>query len=193
MGTPEKTNLICEPAETDHRFILGHKGENNLLVIALNPNTASGNKHDSTTRNIERIANEHGYDGWVLFNLSPVRDPKPENLIEEADIGLQQENLNHFYKTLSDKSWNIKNVWLAWGNGVIKRIYLTDTAVKMLDYLNEMDLNYYCIKRTQQHHPYHSAQRVLNSFFKKGEKIEFENFPAQAYKELILKYDLKNL
>lgn len=187
----KEINLICEPKLAKHRFLLGKKGNKNLLVIALNPNTASSNKHDSTTRNIEKIAKDSGFDGWILFNLSPVRDPEPENLIKEADKKLQQSNLNHFCKIIEDESWNIKNVWLAWGNGVIKRNYLTDTAVKMLDYLKEMDINYYCINRTQQHHPYHSAQRVLNSFFEKGKKIKFEEFPAQAYKDLILKYSLE--
>jgi hypothetical protein len=69
------------------------------------------------------------------------------------------------------------------------RKYLTTAAIQMLDYLEGKKINYHCIKRTKHHHPYHSAQRVLNSFFKKDEKVEFESFPAQAYKELILKYN----
>jgi hypothetical protein len=186
---PENTtDLICIPESGGHRFVLGYKGENNLLVIALNPNTAAGNKHDSTTRNIERFAKEHDYDGWVLFNLSPVRDPNPKNLLDEHDEVLQQENFKQFCKVVDDKTWDINNVWLAWGNGVTGRKYLITAAIQMLDYLEPKNLNYFCIKRTNQNHPYHSAQRVLNSFFKKGEKIKFETFPAQAYKELILKY-----
>jgi hypothetical protein len=83
-------DLICIPESGDHRYVLGKKGnpkinKGNLLIIALNPNAAAGNKHDSTTRNIERFAEQEKYDGWVLFNLSPVREPKPEDLILEQD------------------------------------------------------------------------------------------------------------
>lgn len=182
--------LICEPAAANHRFILGKKGVNNLLVIALNPNTAAGNQHDSTTRNIEKIALQNGFDGWVLFNLSPVRDPKPESLMLNEDTALQEENFKQFCKIVNDKEWNIQNVWLTWGNGVMDRAYLKKTAIKMLEQLAfKPAIKYFCIKRTQQHHPYHSAQRVLNSFFKKEDIISLRSFPAQAYREFILEYN----
>lgn len=180
--------LICIPEKGDHRFMLGKKGVNNLLVIALNPNTASGNQHDSTTRNIEKIAKNNGFDGWVLFNLSPVREPKPHNLLDDTDLRLQEENLSLFKELIDNNAWQIKNVWLAWGNGVILKNYLREMATEMLLYLRKKSVNYYCIKRTKQHHPYHSAQRVLNSFFKKDQKILLQDFPAQAYREFILEY-----
>jgi hypothetical protein len=186
----KELKLICEPAVANHRFLLGKKGDNNLLVIALNPNTAAGNQHDSTTRNIEKIAFENGFDGWVLFNLSPVRDPKPENLMLNEDRALQEENFKQFCKIVNDKEWEIQNVWLAWGNGVLGRAYLKNTAIEMLKHLAlKPDIKYFYIKRTQQHHPYHSAQRVINSFFKKEEKISLRSFPAQAYREFILEYN----
>lgn len=182
---------ICIPKESTHRFVLGKKGDNNLLVIALNPNTAKANAHDSTTRNIEKIASDNGFDGWLLFNLSPVRDPKPENLLEDIDLELQQQNLKYFETFINDTDWNFQNCWLAWGNGVMGRNYLRQTAIDMLHLLKPKQINYYCIRRTQQQHPYHSAQRVLNSFFKNSDKIILEPFPAQAYRELILEYQWK--
>lgn len=184
-------DLICIPESGNHRFVLGHQGSRNLLIIALNPNTAAANKHDSTTRNIARMAEEQGFDGWVLFNLSPVRNPKPENLMLENDTALQDQNFKEFSAVIDDKYWDIRHVWLAWGNGVTSRSYLTTAAIQMLEYLGSRDIKYYCLKRTKKHHPYHSAQRVLNSFFKKDEKIMLESFPAHYYKEFILKYESK--
>lgn len=181
-------NNICEPANENYRFTLGNKGKRNLLVIALNPNTANHYQHDSTTRNVTKIANDNGFDGWLLFNLCPLREVKPNKLPTQPNENLLKENLAIFNNYIDDKAWCFQDCWLAWGNGVLIRPYLLHTAIAMLDLLAKKQINYYCTRRTQQHHPYHSSQQVINSFFKEVDTIQLEPFPAQAYKELILNY-----
>lgn len=187
-------NNICQPANTNYRFALGNRGKpRNLLVIALNPNTANHYQHDSTTRKIAKIAKDNDFDGWLLFNLYPLREAKPDKLPIQPDEQLLKENLAIFKNYVDDKAWGFEHCWLAWGNGVVKNNYLLETAITMLDLLEQKQINYYCIARTQQHHPYHSSQQVINSFFKNTEAIKLQSFPAQGYKELILKYNFSKI
>ncbi|WP_019039722.1 DUF1643 domain-containing protein [Psychroflexus tropicus] len=77
---------FCLPEnDNEKRFALGKKGKRNLLCIGLNPNTANELKLDETTRNVERIANDNGYDGWLMANLYPTRNPKGYQLDNQAD------------------------------------------------------------------------------------------------------------
>lgn len=180
-------NLICFPEQADYRFILGHKANHkNLLVIALNPNFADAKKHDGTSRNIQKIAMESGFNGWALVNLSSFREAKPDDIADKVEKGLMDENFSQFKALVDDKSWNISDVWLAWGNDIMKRDYLRVTAIKMLKHLkHNSSINFVVIGRTIQHHPYHCSQRVLNIIFKNKE-TRLQPFPALAYKELIL-------
>ena len=73
--------MICHPENNpDLRYLLAKKGKNNLLVVGLNPSTADAENSDPTMRNIDRIAGNNGYDGWLLVNLYPRRKSNPADL-----------------------------------------------------------------------------------------------------------------
>ena len=64
-----KQELICLPQkDNEKRFVIGRKGKRNLLCVGINPNTADMDGLDPTSRNVEKIALNNGYDGWILVN-----------------------------------------------------------------------------------------------------------------------------
>ena len=49
--------FICIPKkDLNIRFLLGQKGNQNLVAIGLNPSNADENKLDPTSKNIKKIA-----------------------------------------------------------------------------------------------------------------------------------------
>ena len=75
----KKSNeIVCFPIKDNtKRFLIGKKGQYEMLAIALNPSVANENKLDPTSKNIELIANNNGCDGWWLVNLYPKRMSNP--------------------------------------------------------------------------------------------------------------------
>ena len=88
------TKIICKPLnDRNKRFLLGKQGKVEMLAIGLNPSKANEEKLDPTSRNIQKIANNNGCDGWWLVNLYPKRTSKPINLPKNPDSMLIQQNL----------------------------------------------------------------------------------------------------
>ena len=55
------------------RYTLGKAGANPLVVIGLNPSTATQEKADTTVAKAEKVALQQGYDGFIMLNLYPIR------------------------------------------------------------------------------------------------------------------------
>lgn len=178
--------MICIPENNPTlRFILGRKGTNNLLVVCLNPSTATGDKHDGTTDNIDKIAKVNGYDGWVLFNLSPQRTPHPHLLDTVADELSLSKNREALNEVVQDIDWGIKNVWFAWGNNISGKTYLKEQASLILANLGKFNLNYWHIKNTRKGHPFHPSKQSVNRFIGPVEDIILKKFDLSSYsKEL---------
>lgn len=62
------------------RYVLGEKGHNTLACIGINPSTAKPNDLDRTLESVKRIARFNGYDGWVMYNIYPLRATDPVQL-----------------------------------------------------------------------------------------------------------------
>ena len=67
------------------RYTLGRSGSKPLLVIGLNPSTATPEKLDPTVTRVEKVAQQSGFDGFVMLNLYPVRATDPKDLSPKAD------------------------------------------------------------------------------------------------------------
>tara|TARA_R110000868_G_scaffold220270_2_gene471470 strand:+ start:265 stop:831 length:567 start_codon:yes stop_codon:yes gene_type:complete len=184
-----KSIHVCLPnSDPDKRFVLAKKGVNNLLVICLNPSTANEFEHDCTSRNIEKIAEVNGFDGWVLFNLSPERTPKPE-LLNVLEPELLDSNIRELTQLLNKNEFQIEDVLLAWGNnvGLAELNYLKKSARRMFQVLNDKQLNYWCIKLTNKKHPFHPSQRSVNRYVGKVDEIRLIPFDVGEYLNLLNK------
>ena len=65
------------------RYVLGQPGKNNLLVIGVNPSTATPDEPDPTIKKVMKITEDNGYDGWIMVNLYPQRSTNPKGMERE--------------------------------------------------------------------------------------------------------------
>ena len=104
-------NIVCNPLnDRNKRFILGKKGDNEMMAIGLNPSIANEKKLDPTSRNIEKIANNNGCDGWWLVNLYPIRTSNPNNLPIKPNLMLAKKNFDFISNFLQNPKFKITKV-----------------------------------------------------------------------------------
>lgn len=80
--------------DDEERYILGQPGNRNLLIFGINPSTASpgDNNIDPTIRKVRKIAENDGFDGWIMVNIYPQRATDPKDLPKEANKELLAKN-----------------------------------------------------------------------------------------------------
>ena len=143
------------------RFFLGKSGEKELLAIGLNPSTANESSLDPTSRNIQTIANNNGFDGWWLVNLYPLRTSNPKKLPKIADKELMMKNQKFIEKLIIDPKYNICKVLCCWGNNIENHLYLEEQA-RIIK--NKIDKQLYSIGKTMNGNPYHPAPMTVNRY-----------------------------
>ncbi len=114
--------LYQNNSDNTARYLLGEPGKKNILVIGVNPSTATGEKDDQTVKRIKSITSSQGYDGWVLINLYPLRATSFEELPAVFDESMHQENLRIIGEAIP--AINGYDIWAAWGGHIDKRSYL---------------------------------------------------------------------
>lgn len=154
------------------RYVLGQPGEKNLLVIGVNPSTATPEKPDLTIRKVIKISQANGYDGWIMVNLYPKRDSKPEQMIPKGKSHDQQlitENLEQI-KSICE-NYKIENVWCAWGDAIDtfgKNSFLHDSWEKIKIYLKTLKVTFYHYGTlTGKKNPRHPSRVAYNLKFQK--------------------------
>lgn len=137
------------------RYVLGVPGENNLLVIGVNPSTATPTKLDPTIRKVIKISQANGYDGWIMVNLYPQRSTEPQKMTFSQE--LIDENIKQIETVC--KKFNIKNVWCAWGDLIDifgKKSFLHDSWEKIKTLLEKFEVTFYHYdKLTNNNNPRH--------------------------------------
>ena len=146
------------------RFALIQEGLQTLFVIGLNPSTADACKPDRTMQAIIRIAEYNGFDGFIMFNLYPLRATKPKDLPKEFDKELHERNLKEMVNLLQNRQ-NVK-VWLAFGEYVNHRKYLLQCFKDIVKVCEQYDVHWYYINDlTKSGFPPHPLYQKT-SFFK---------------------------
>lgn len=103
------------------RFALGKKGTKPLFIIGLNPSTATRDRSDTTVAKVERVAAKHGYEGFVMLNLYPIRATDFRTLPSTVDRAAFTANMDQIDQVVC----NVRNptVWAAWGDNVTHHAY----------------------------------------------------------------------
>jgi hypothetical protein len=120
-------DIYQSTADDACRFALGRRGRRTLVVVGLNPSTATREKSDPTAAKVERVARAYGYDGFVLVNLCPVRATDCRTLPATVEPGLLDANLEaigHVAASVQDLV-----LWAAWGAPILTRPFLASAAV----------------------------------------------------------------
>ncbi|WP_394747173.1 DUF1643 domain-containing protein [Spongiimicrobium salis] len=182
---PVQNQLLCFPKEdAQKRLLLGKPGSQNLLCIGINPHTAHGKKLDPTSKNVAKIAQNHGYDGWFLMNLYPKRTAKVALLETRADLLLFQENLSYIQTFLEHNDFKIRTIWLAWGNGIAstEHPYLREAAEQLYLISTRLSFNFVSIGINHSGHPTHPSPQALAQKFRKDyTKIRLIPFDFNRY------------
>lgn len=176
--------ILCTPQrDAEKRFVLGTKGNKNLLCVGLNPSTADENGLDPTSRNIEAIAQKHGYDGWLLVNLYAQRASKPTDLSTEKDEELFWQNLRLIDALIIQKQFVIPQVLLAWGNNIdsFTATYLKEAAYYLYKVLEKHNLPYSAIGVTNAGHPYHPSPQSVNTQLGGIDNVQLHDFDFKTY------------
>jgi hypothetical protein len=124
------TGISCIPPKDDTiRYVLKKAGSNPLFVIGLNTSTADETKPDQTVSRAMAIAAEKKFDGFVMFNLYPLRETDPEKLPEKDTKKLLEKNIAAIQKELSD--FSKPTILAAWGVNIEEREYLVESLQKI--------------------------------------------------------------
>lgn len=140
------------------RYVLGKPGKNNLLVIGVNPSTATPAQVDNTISKIIKISMANGYDGWIMVNLYPQRSTDPNGMIFYPQ--LVKNNIEQI-KAVCEK-FMIKKVWCAWGDLIDifgKQSFLHDSCKEIKTLLKNLNVTlYYYDTLTKKGNPRHPSR-----------------------------------
>lgn len=177
--------IICLPPKDDEiRFAIGKKGKRNLLCVGINPNTADSDRLDPTSRNVEKIALNNGYDGWILVNLYPKREKNVSLLEIQPNEKLFWENLNLIKTLVRKNQFGFDKVWLAWGNDIdsFNQVYLKESAYHLFNKLAEFELDYVSAGTNKSGNPTHpSPQAIAKKFRDKANDVKLTKFDFKTY------------
>jgi len=122
--------LYKKNSDNTARFVLGEKGERQLICFGVNASTAEPDKLDRTVNRVCSAAQKEGFDGWIMLNLYPQRATNFNDVHKVIDKRLHSENLKHIKKTLRD--YPKLTVWAAWGNLIEVRPFLKECLKDIL-------------------------------------------------------------
>ena len=155
--------------ETD-RFALIQKGNRTLYVIGLNPSTANESKADATMKKVLGFASYNGYDGFVMLNLCPIRATNPNDLPLERNERLHARNLLQSLSLMvSDPQ---PDILFAFGNNALKRDYLLQSFIDIVEILKKSCKYYQIGELTKKGFPRHPLYEPY-SIFKEFQLDEF--------------------
>lgn len=149
---------IYENTENDQwRFSLGQSGSNPLLVIGLNPSTATQEKSDTTVAKAQHVAESSGFDGFVMLNLYPVRATDYQELPPTANQQAYRQNMEAIESIVATQ--RKAAIWAAWGESIKARSYfagaIRELSVRLATY-NPTYLHFGPL--TQEGHPRHPSR-----------------------------------
>ena len=122
MTDIDYAGIICIPPKDESiRFVLKKEGNKSLYIIGLNASAADENKPDPTVRRAMGIAVANGFDGFVMFNLYPLRATDPKDLPEADEQKLVKRNITAIKQELGGVSQ--PTIVAAWGDNITKRAY----------------------------------------------------------------------
>lgn len=156
------------------RFTLGKQGNRKLLVIGLNPSTATREKSDVTVAKVESISRQNGFNGFVMLNLYPVRSTAIEDLPIQADTEAYDQNIAQIVRAVAAEPSPV--IWAAWGNNIESRAYFPQACLALLERLWPYDASWrHFGPLTKAGHPRHPSRAIYSWEFGAFDAVSYEN------------------
>jgi hypothetical protein len=127
------------------RYVIGVSGSNPLYVIAMNPSIADHEVFDQTVIKLFGMAYLWGFDGCILFNLCPLREPDSLKLEEILDEDKRIKNLEMITSSIPAGS----TVLATWGD-VSKNKVLSNSVKDIYTNLKDKCLSWKCVSYTDR-------------------------------------------
>ncbi|WP_103665999.1 DUF1643 domain-containing protein [Gracilimonas amylolytica] len=158
------------------RYSLGQEGGNPLICFGVNPSTAKPHDLDPTVASVARFARDHGYEGWLMFNLYPQRATNPDKMHQHFQKKIHQKNMD----VIEDLTKGVAaDIWCAWGTLIEKRPYLSRCLRDIYEVLKDNDCTFFKRGRiSKAGHPHHPL------YLKKTAPAE--PFPIKEYVHEVL-------
>lgn len=119
-------DIYSPSADNRLRYHLGRSGSPMLHIFGLNPSTATQEKSDTTVAKVEEVARRHGYFGFVMLNLYPVRATDYNGLPDTPEPEAVESNLAAIAEIL--RGAQSPAIWAAWGQPILARSYFASSA-----------------------------------------------------------------
>jgi hypothetical protein len=160
------------------RFVLGIKGIKTLVCFGINPSTAWHDKPDPTMQRVEKYADKHGYDSFIMLNVYPQRTPNPNEIDRNLNVELHKRNLKEIEEILKCENLTI---WAAWGKNINKRPFLINCLNDINKIVVENRHKWFCLNVPESEFPVHP---LFHS--KKGFKLYETNLTEYTIKTPVL-------
>ena len=157
--------------ELEARFLLGMKGKRNIVVVGVNPSTATIDNLDPTSKRIDNYCIKHNFDGWILINLYPQIDKDVEKLHTEKNDELVRLNLKYIECTLKEKEITLV---AAWGVSIELRKYLKECFRDIDTIAKKYNHQWHCFELTKYGYPCHPLIRRKGFSIYKTRLIEMD-------------------
>lgn len=171
------------------RFVLGNNGQNPLICIGINPNTANNEISDPTMNQLVELYQEKkaemGYDSCIMLNPYPLICSKPELLPSGFDEEISEENIRMIKECFEIHKGC--DVLVMWGDFILSNKDFKNNVLTILSSGIAYEMHFICLRKlSNSGNPYH-LQYILRSYNrdrKKGimtQKYELIDFDAEAY------------
>lgn len=153
------------------RYVLGKYHSKPLVVFGINPSIATVEKNDNTISIIEQIAKMRNCDGYLMFNIYPLRATKiDENFPLVCDDYVCEMNL----KFISDRINADSEIVAAWGTHIYDRDYFVSMLKEINAVVKDKKAKWICLSKTKYGHPHHPTRLAYD-------KMTFELFDMDEY------------
>ena len=152
------------------RYVLGEKGKKPLICIGVNSSTAKPNNLDRTLTKVKNISINNKYDGWIMLNLFPLRETKPNNLPKDKHNyeNIIEKNIKEIKKII--QNYPNSDILCCWGSVIEKREYLKESLLKLCNeilYSKKNKLKCVDLTKNKQHprHPLYCKKSSILQIF----------------------------
>ncbi len=175
--TIEDKDWLYHTSSEKVRYSLGERGTKPLICFGINPSTAKPNALDNTLRQVQARACANNYDGWIMFNLYPLRATNPKNLPLIINKRMHKENIQCISNVISSFSANEieLDVWCAWGGIINQRKYLSACLCDIHSEIKDYKINWIALENsiTKAGDPGHPLY--------KRKELKFVSFDIENY------------